>query len=477
MQNVEDIYTLSPMQQGMLFHALYAPNSGAYVEQITCTFTGELNREAFREAWRRVLELHPILRTAFLWEGLDEPLQVVRQEVELAEDYQDWRALSPAGQQERLKGFLEEEREQGFELARAPLTRYTLIRSGEDAHTFVWMFHHLILDGWSLPLVLRDFFISYAAACRGEEPDAPSPRPFRDYIEWLRQQDLTAAEQFWRRTMEGFTAPTPLGVDRGANAPWEADEAAFEEARFRFSARTTAGLQEFGRRHQLTMNTLIQGAWALLLSCYSGETDVVIGATVSGRSPQLAGSEEMVGMFVNTLPVRARVEAGATVLDWLRKFQAQMVEARQYEFTPLVQLHGWSEVGRGLPLFESIVSFQNHPVGEALPTEELGLKAGPVVVYHTRTTYPLTIVAEPGEELSLAVVYDTRRFEAPVLERLAGHLEMMLSDIASDPGRRVSELNLLTPPERRALLPPPAARHAAPPDCLHHLFERRAAAD
>ncbi len=479
MKGVEDIYPLSAMQQGMLFHSLYAPRSGAYIEHITCRFEGELDLRSFEESWRKVLKRHPILRTAFLWEGLDEPVQVVRQDVEVVSEYQDWQELSAREHRQRLSEFLDQDRRRGFELSRAPLTRYLLAKTGETTHEFVWTFHHLILDGWSIPLVLRDFFVAYQATCRGEEVGFAELRPFRDYIEWLQAQPLPEAMEFWRRTMSGFLAPTPLGVDLKTSEFLDQGQAVYEEAGFRFSAETTARLESFGRRHQITMNTLIQGAWALLLSRYSGQTDVVIGATVSGRSAQLADANEMVGMFVNTLPVRARIETGAAVAEWLKSLQAQLLEARQYEHSSLVQVHGWSDVPRGVPLFESIVSFQNQPIGAVLHKIELGMKVHALVAHHTKTTYPLTIIAEPAAELSLVIVYDTRRFDSSTIARLSGHLETLLSSIAAGPGQRISRLSIIAPAERRLLLQEFNRTPAPLPEpllCLHQRFEQQAAA-
>ncbi|UZW58366.1 non-ribosomal peptide synthetase [Lysobacter enzymogenes] len=478
MKGVEDIYPLSPMQQGMLFHSLYAPNTGAYIEQITCAFEGDLDLDAFAQAWRHVLARHPILRTAFLWEGLDEPVQVVRADAEAVHAYEDWQDLPEQARRQHRDAWLERDRRRGFDIARAPLTRYLLAKTAADRYEFVWTFHHLILDGWSIPLVLRDFFLAYQAICAGAAPPAAGPRPFRDYIEWLQQQPQPEAMEFWRRTLGGFAAPTPLGVDlRPGDAQ---DEVAYAEASFRFATRTTARLQAFSRQQQVTLSTLALGAWALLLGRYGGHDDVVVGATVSGRSPQLADANAMVGMFVNTLPVRARIDAARPVADWLRELQAQTVEARQYEHSPLVQVHGWSWVPRGLPLFESIVAFQNQPIAEVLRSVEFGLKVHSLVAHHTRTTYPLTLVVEPGEQLALVMVYDARRFEPEALERLAAHLEALLDDIAGDASRPLGELSILPEAERERLLHEfnrvPAAAPVAPP-CLHHQFERQAAAE
>ena len=214
MGEIEDVYPLSPVQQGLFFHALESPGSGAYFMQVSCTLRGEIDDDAFDSAWRRVLERHTILRTAFVWEGLEAPLQVVRPRLELPLEVSDWSGLSTAEQKARLAVLLRADRERGFELSRAPLLRVARIRRDATTHQLIWSYHHLLLDGWSVPLLLQEVFAFYESAARGVAPEPEPPRPFRGYIEWVGRQDLARAEAFWRRHMAGFTAPTPLMADR-----------------------------------------------------------------------------------------------------------------------------------------------------------------------------------------------------------------------------------------------------------------------
>src|ERR671918_2513532 len=207
--SIEDIYNLSPMQQGMLFHTLHAPDSGVYYEQVSYSLTGNLNVSAFKQAWWQVVQRHPILRTAFYWEEFNEPLQVVYRQVVLPWVEEDWRGVSPSEQQARLEAFLEADRARGFALGQAPLMRCALLRAAEERYYFVWSFHHLLLDGWSLPLVLKEVSACYEAYCGGRAISLKHPRPYRDYILWLQRQDLAQAEGFWRQALRGFTAPTP----------------------------------------------------------------------------------------------------------------------------------------------------------------------------------------------------------------------------------------------------------------------------
>ena len=464
------------MQQGMLFHSLYAPNSGAYIEQITCRFEGRLDLDAFEGAWRQVLKKHPILRTAFLWEGLDEPLQVIRENAEITIEILDWQVLERNELGQRLSLFLETDRCKGFDISSAPLTRCFLAKVAPDNYEFIWTFHHLILDGWSIPLVLRDFFVAYNQLSTGSEPvtTLKNPRPYRDYIAWLQQQP--EEKGYWQDTLRGFSNPTPLGVDLAPRDLGDKNGAVYKETSFKMSTSVTEGLEAFTRQQQLTMNTLVLGAWALLLSRYCGHKDIVIGATVSGRSPDLSDANDMVGMFVNTLPVRIKIEDDSDVVGWLRRLQAQLVEARQYEHSSLVQVHGWSDVPRGVPLFDSIVSFQNQPIAEVLRTIEFGPEVNSFVAHHTRTTYPLTLVVEPDTELKLVMIYDNRRFTDSSLEQIFEHLQTLLTALTTHCECTLSSLSIMSQVERNSVLgqmSPIQASLAERSPCVHHLFEQQ----
>ena len=472
-RNIEAVYELSPMQQGMLFESIYRPESGVYVEQMYGTLRGDLDVEAFRRAWQAVLDRHTILRTSFAWKKLDRVLQVVQRQVELPFTAEDWRVLSPAEQAARLDAQLNEERRRGFNLAQAPLMRVALLHTADDAYTFVWSHHHILLDGWSLPLLLKEVFAYYEAFSRGQTLELAPPRPYRDYIAWLKKQDMAAAEAYWRKTLAGFTAPTPLAVD---DLPVAGNGAAHSELEIRVSHEVTGTLEALARQHHLTLSTLVQGAWALLLSRYSGEDDVVFGLTVSGRPADLPGAESMVGLFINTLPVRVRISNEQPVIDWLKALQAQTVEMRQYEYSPLVEVQRWSDVEPGQPLFNSILVFENYPLDEAVLMQRGGLRVEDVHNIE-QTEFPLTVVSAPGEELPLKISYDAQRFSADTILRMLGHLETLLEGIAADPRQAVGVLPLLPHAEQQQILVEWNRTSAPYPadQCAHELFEAQAA--
>jgi amino acid adenylation domain-containing protein len=476
-KNIDDIYPLSPLQQGMLFYSLSTPGSEVYVEQLHCTLAGEMNAPAFEAAWQEVIDRHAILRTAFVWEKLERPLQVVRKRVPLPLEKVDWRSMPAAAREEELARFLAADRAKGFVLSKAPLMRLTLIRTGERSHRFVWCHHHLLLDGWSTALLLKDLFDLYEARVEGREIRLPRPRPYGDYIEWLGKQDLGKAESFWRAALQGFSAPTSLRVDRPTAAAGAAGAAPPElhEQGMRLPEAEAAALAAFAKQNKLTQSTLVQGAWALLLHRYSGERDVVFGATVSGRAAPIEGIEGIVGMCINMMPVRVRVPAGATVLPWLRTLQEGQAELRDYEHSPLVEVQGWSEVPRGQALFESILTFENYPLDESIRQGAKGLS---VEDFHALvgSSYPITVVCLPGRELTFRVAYDGARFDAPTIARMLGHLRTLLEGMAAHPEALVAELPIVAEEERRVLLGDWNATAASfPPGAtLHRLFEAQA---
>jgi non-ribosomal peptide synthetase component F/alpha-ketoglutarate-dependent taurine dioxygenase len=440
---VEDIYPLSPMQQGMLFHSALSPEAGAYVTQTVCALPGSFNSTAFRQACQKVIERHAILRTSFAWESLQEPLQIVHERIELAWDEHDWRGLATPEQQARLQAFLSEDQQRGFELTKAPLMRFALFQTSDDACQLVWTSHHLLLDGWSGPLVLKEVFDFYGAYCRGETLEAKKARPFRDYIAWLQEQDLQKAETFWRETLRGFHAPTRFITEEMSSGS-NGKEAAYVETRIALPPASASALQTLARQHQLTLNTIIQGVWALLLSRYSGKNDVVFGSTVSGRPAELPGVETMVGLFINTLPVRVKLQDDESLLVWLKRLQREQAEMRQFDYSPLVQLQGWSDVPRGQPLFESNLVFFNLPEEastrdtkdvETPAPKSQGLAVRDLNVQSkTPTNIPVTLKSIPGAgSLQLEMLYDNRRVDAQGVGRILQACQALIERIVAQP--------------------------------------------
>ncbi len=447
MENIQDIYPLSPMQQGMLFHTLYAPESGNYTEQMSAVFNGTLNTGAFKQAWQQVLDRHDVLRTAFVWEDVEEPLQVVHETLELPFELLDWSDRDAASQDEALEALRLKERDRGFELTDAPLLRIILIKLDDSRHAFIFTYHHILLDGWAMPLVLGELFRLYDRLDKGLEPDLPPTLPFKNYIAWLREQDKEQAAAFWRERLRGFHSPTALVVDRKTPL----DGQPYLKKRYTLNSEAGERLHALAREMRITLNTIMQGAWALVQAVYNRSDDVVFGATVSGRPAEIPGIETMVGLFINTLPVRARINHDDTLQDFLKQLHAEQNEARAWEFTPLVDIRKASELSADQPLFETLFVFENYPVDETMRQQQSELSISDVRMIE-RSNYPLTIVAAPGNPIAMEMAFDSGRLPEPAVDRLAGHMLRILEQMAGNPARAIRDISLLTPAESRQIL-------------------------
>lgn len=448
-RNLDDVYELSPMQQGILFHTLFDPVGDLYFEQCVVTVRGHLEEERFARAWQAVAVRHAILRTSFHWEGLEKPVQVVHSGIELPFQSLDWRGLAERDQATRFEALVREDRQKSFDLASAPLIRICVVRRSEDLYDCLFSFQHIVLDRWSRFLVLKEVFAEYAGLPRDSGAFLHPARPYSDYIGWIQAQELGDSETFWRKRLEGFRSPTSLPRDGRAGT---LESPRFHEAVLSLSSKASAELQSFARRHRLTLNTLVQGAWAIVISRYSGEEDVLFGATVSGRPASLPGVESMVGLFINTLPVRVRIPPDELVAPWLQSLQVSFLELREYEHSSLVDIQGWSDVPRGVPLFESLVVFENVG-GESgsLATSD-SLEVVGIRSLGGSTNYPLTLLALPGAGLSLKLVADSGLFSGPATDGILAHLGVVLEGMVLDPDRTLSRIPLLTEAEQKQLL-------------------------
>jgi hypothetical protein len=416
MKNVEDIYPLSSLQEGILFHTRHDPTFATYFEIITGTLHGDVDLAAFAQAWQLVIDRHAVLRTAVMWKGLNEAVQVVRKRAKLEVNHHDWRSLTAEEQEKALDDLFIAERTRGFDLSKAPLMRLALVHLGENSYRFVWVYHHGLIDGWSASIVFNDVFNFYEALTLGVEPPLSSPPSFRRYIEWVRKQDLDQARQYWTQTLKGFRVATPIPFvrDLNGNGAVSDNTRSYRELESRLTAETTAKLVHLSRQNQLTLNTICQGAWALLLNRYTGEREVVFGAAVSGRSAMIEDIESMVGLLVNTLPVRIQVDPNRNLIPWLKELQRRQWEMLKYEYSPLIQIRSWSEAAPSSPLFQSIMGFENHPIDYSLLDRNKKASIRDVIHYHTATGYPINLTIYPEAELMTKLLYDFGRIDDAV---------------------------------------------------------------
>ncbi len=447
---------LTSLQRSMVLSSLRAPRSGLYVLQAAFDFPEPVDADLLRTAWRQVAERHAALRTC-IDIGRDGE---IRQRVDPGADV-EWEEIDCADVRQpewpgRLEALLQSERERGFDFAAGVPLRIAVMRKRDGAHCLVWSGHHALLDGRSYAVLWGDLFRCYEALRSGCEPMLPPAGSFHDHLDWIERQDEAAAERYWRECLADAQT-TGFIVDRLRPALARDPEHDYGEARAVLSAEATAELWRFAERRGITVNTLLLGAWALLLSRYSGRRDVVFGVTRTLRNSKIPA----VGLFINTVPFRVSAEGGIPAPEWLRTIREAWVAGREYAYTPLESIHRWSGVAPGTPLFDSVVAYDNEPL-----TESVGRLGGLAAYCRAhgvqRADVPITVVAYGKPRLSVNVLYDARLFSAAVMDGVAADVTRLLSDfVDSAPSR-----------PRLADVSEPSA--PASDVCVHRLFERQA---
>ena len=472
---IEDIYPLSPMQQGMFLHALDEPRSAAYVNQLNVRMD-HLDPERLASAWAKAIERHEVLRTSFAWPSRgSQPVQIVHRT--LPASVRMVRAEAEPFSASALAELARADLARGFDLTQAPAHRLSLVELEGGSYQLLWTHHHVLMDGWSFSRLVREVLELYAGRDRG-----PASGRFRDYIAWLLQQDRAASERFYKQRLTALEGPTLLAQ---ALPPAPA-QPGHGVTHTRLAPELTARLQRFAQAERVTVNTLVQGAWLLVLARYTGQRAVCFGATVSGRPESLPGAEALLGLFINTLPVIQDVPERARVGDWLRAVQAYNLELREHEHTPLYEIQRWAAQG-GRALFDTILVFENYPVEEALSGRDAETASGAPTLSVARvenvnlTDYALTLEARLSTSLSIEYSYRRDRFDAAHIDRLRHHTERLLEALARDAGRTLGELEMLSDDERAERLErwndPPAPALPAPLEAGYvRLFEARACA-
>ncbi|MGW6055208.1 amino acid adenylation domain-containing protein [Streptomyces sp. NPDC055189] len=465
---IEDVLPLSPLQEGLLFHALLDDGAvDVYTAQIGFDLEGPLDAAVLREAGQRLLARHANLRAGFRHEGVKRPVQVVHRKVALPWAEADLSGLGDAETEAEAARLADEERSRPFDLRRPPLLRLLLVRLGGDRHRLLLTNHHILWDGWSLPVLIGELFELYAGEIAGTGTDLPRVTPYRDYLTWLAAQDKDVAKKAWAGALDSLEGPTlvaPDVADRAADLP--------EQITTELPAELSERLTALARSGSVTPNTVIQAAWGVLLARTTGKDDVVFGATVSGRPPELAGVERMVGMFINTLPVRVRLRRGETVAELLSRVQdeqAQLLEHHHLALPDIQQLAG------GGALFDTSTVFESYPLDPtSWESPAPGLRLTDVSGVDA-THYPLALAAIPGPTLSLRLSYRTDAFTGTDAARCLDRLVLLLEGMCADPGRSVDGLDILTPDERHTLLTEWNGTPGTPPEgTLPDLFQTQA---
>ena len=431
---IEDILPLTPMQEGMLFHSLMDAQGGDHVVQILCRVHG-LGRDAqpLRAAWQAVVDRHASLRAALVWDKAKTPVQVIRRTAALPWQEIEWPDLPGDSLTARLEDWLETDRREGFVLARAPLLRAVLIRAGAGHDLFVLTFHHALLDGWSSSRLIAE--VRQRLADPNRVP-APLP-PYARFLAWLRRQDPDTVEAYWRDRLAGVSGPTRLtrGKPAGPRGRMGRHRAVVVEP-------IVTRLKHQARTHGMTLNTFVQGAWSLLIARHTGDTDTVHGATIAGRPADLPGAEAMVGLFINTVPLRIRVRPGQSALTWLTEVQHAFADAQAHAQAPLARVQRFADLPPGEPLFDSLVVFENYPPDDTATVRGDAPITLEVIDSREQTNYPLTLIAVPDRALHLDLLYDSDAIDEAGIERITGHLTTLLEQFAGSLDRPLSAIAL-----------------------------------
>ncbi|SDT80502.1 non-ribosomal peptide synthetase [Actinoplanes derwentensis] len=427
---MEDIYPLTPMQQGMLFHTAQTAVGGPYLEQFVFTVESPVDLGHLRRAWDWTLGRHPALRSTFLWQDIDEPHQVVisRPHLDMAEF--DHSFLDDSDHERRIKEFLAEDRERGFDVSSAPLMRFTAVRR-TGRTVLIWTLHHLIIDGWSFPLVVRDAEMAYRAFASGGEPAAPPAAPFREFIAWLRRRDTTGDAPYWSDYLRDVPGGSDLAVEPGLIFE-RRGEAADGRAVHDLDRQTSARITQLAAAAGVTVGTVLQAAWALVLARHNDTDSAVYGLTMAGRPSGILGVERIVGPFINTIPRRATLDPARRIHDWLRELQTDRLDAEEFAYTSLIDIAKYAKRPADRKLFESILVIENYP------TVERDDSSGDELHFRLRsfiedTDYPLTMMVlfHHAATLRLQLLYDRQRYSAEVARTVLGRYEAALRSLTS----------------------------------------------
>ena len=441
MENVEDVYRLTPIQEGMLVHVLESPDSDVYLEQFSCCLGAELSVERFREAWDILFTRYSALRTIFLWEELDEPLQVVRERVEVPWVIESSPPDEELGDAEWIEKGRENNRYPRFDLAQAPLSRFSLIRRRNGGWQFFWTFHHLILDGWSVALLLKELTDVYEDLKRGRPVGSKKVPSYRDLVAWIADRDSSAGAAFWASRLAGWNDPIQLKSYGSCGSGFSRRERVLGVSEFE-------NLSRWARQHRLTMNSAISAAWALVLRRLTGCNDLVFGSTVSLRPSEVPGVESLVGCCLNSIPVRAVFKDDSFVLDWVQDFQDWLVAARSHMDVPLTDIARQCPDIRGGKLFDHVLVFENYPGSIDQQDGSLGMRD---ITFLDQSHYAFALVViSDGDGLRFLAHYDSAVHPLTAVQQWLESLVQTLSEIVR-PNLKVGDVQTLSKSQRRQL--------------------------
>ena len=465
---IEDIYPATAMQQGLLFHT--ALDKSAYLTQLIFTLEPGVNIEAFHQAWQQVLNRHNILRTVFVASTSGDLQQLVLKEVKLPWTESDLTSLNEEAQWQRIESERHADKAQGFEIDQGPLMRIRIWHVGNGRYHVLLSDHHALTDGWSIPLIFSEVTKYYQAAITGENLQIKPAVPYRHYIQWLAQQDFEKATSFWRQELVGIEGPTLISEkqhsDQKKQVAWQ----------LLINEKSTNKLQQLAKDSKVTVNSLLQAAWSYLLSRYSNQNTVVFGTTVSGRPAQLKNVERMVGLFINTIPVRVDIPFKMPFKQWLETLHAKQIERNEYSYLPLVEIQKLASCSRDVQLIDNLFVFENYPFDDSSTNTQ---QEQPLIISnhvgYEETNYTLSINASVSNELAINFAGKSSHFSQQSLEQLSQNFKTVLMGIIENPMQPIEKLPLLNTQQQMHLLNGVNKTVCQYPKhlCLHQVFEQQ----
>ncbi|MEO7533278.1 MAG: amino acid adenylation domain-containing protein, partial [Ferruginibacter sp.] len=446
-KKITSIYRLSGLQEGMLFHGLYDEKGGGYIEQFSCDVSGVV-LATFMESWKYLFKKHTVLRSSFIYDKFSIPVQCVYQEVALPVEVIDYRDLPGDRQQKAIELYGQTDATKPFDFQSPPLMRVGLIRVTDDNYRMLWTSHHILFDGWSRQVLMEEFLTIYELLLSGKSLPVIEEDRYEDYIRFTERIDKDQQEAYWSNYLKGVESGTLLPFI-GSTIERTKGVGEYKLERLELDLDTSLSIQNFAQKNRLTVNTLMQGVWALLLHRYTASNDIVYGIIVSGRPDDLPGVERRVGLYINTSPLHSKAAEDQHITGWLQALQAAQVEARQYQHSPLSEVQKWSDVPGDL--FDSLLVFENYPVSKVIGERQWSLRVENVEM-HEQTNYPLTILVSNNEQIKVQFNYNSALLKEVYVKEIKDHFKHVLLQIVDAEKTTINEIQLLKPAEINQLL-------------------------
>jgi amino acid adenylation domain-containing protein len=466
--NIEDILALTPTQAGMLYHYIGGQEDGSYFQQLSLRLSGEISMQSLRQAWEFVVDTNETLRTVFRWEKVEHPVQVVLKKIEVPILERDFSSYPAHEQEQLIREAREEDRHTPIDLE-SQTFRIMVCKLDDKQAEMIVSWHHIVYDGWSNGIVLKEFMAAYDAFDAGLQPDKPRKTKFKEFIKWHQSRDSSKQQAYWSGCLQDIEERTALPLDAGSRTgPGQA--ASHIRA---FSDSETLAISKYCRHHELTPASLLYGAWAILLQKYNRSRDVLFGTTVSGRVPDITQVDEMVGLFINTIPLRVKSPEGETVRELIRAVDQTLKARERFENMPLVDIAQMSGIREGGDLFDSIVVLENYPLDDRVRNGR-NLRVDGYCMYE-KTHYALTLGIKAFGAWELDLAYDTGSFSPDTIERMADHYMLIVRQMTERPEIEVSKLDIVTERERNRIVGEfnrPVGKHEV--GLVHQAFEQQA---